>query len=82
MTTTHPMEYPDTGLPISTDRMRQCVAVLVGDPAKAEEILAELAHWASRCADVHHAAGNTPTSDKALWMRAVLAPVDDDEETL
>ena len=88
MTTTHPMEYPDTGLPVSADRMRQRVAALIGDPTRAEQVLAEMAHWATRCAEVKHDGGDGLGSDKALWMRAVLAPVEDDpyadndEETL
>jgi hypothetical protein len=75
---THPMEYPDTGLPVSAARMRQRVADIVGDDEKARQALDEMSHWASRCADAKNAGGDPEGSDHAMWMYAVTREVEDD----
>lgn len=76
--TTHPMESLATGRPITAEAMRLRVAELVGDRRKADQILAELAHWATRCAEVKHEGGDAEGSDKAMWMAAVFRVPNDD----
>lgn len=75
---THPMEHPDTGLPISAAGMRRRVFNLVGDDM-AVQVLGELAYWAWRCAEVKDAGGDKEGSDKALWMWAVLREPEEDQ---